>query len=82
MPLRKMIRVERVLEVTSLTRGSLYSLIKAGDFPKPRQIGPRLNAWFEDEIEQWQATRPEGLRSAENEAPLLRAVPRSGQVPA
>jgi prophage regulatory protein len=80
-PGRKVIRVQQVLEMTCLTRGTLYRYVKENSFPQPIQLGPRLNAWYEDEIAEWLATRPRGLHSAED-ARRLRSVPRPTRVPA
>ena len=33
-------------------------LEKAGEFPKRIQLGACRVAWFEDEVEQWKASRP------------------------
>jgi len=72
-PVRKFIRMPQVLEMTGLSRGTLYRYIREKSFPQPRQLGPRLLGWYLDEIEEWQATRPCGLHSAEDARRLRRA---------
>jgi prophage regulatory protein len=78
-PLRKVLRIHQVLELTGLTRGTVYRFVKEDSFPQPIQLGPKLLGWWEHEVEAWLATRPRGLHSAED-ARRLRSVPR--RVPA
>ena len=47
-------------------------LEKAGTFPKRIQLGTCRVAWFEDEVEDWKASRPE----QRNDRSLRRAEPR------
>lgn len=60
----QLIRRPEVLKLTGLSRGSIYRMIKAGDFPAPRQIGARAVAWLEPEIVAWVESRPSGTRPA------------------
>ena len=45
-------------EMTSLSTGNLKSLVRAGDFPKPRLLSARRVAWLTREVEEWCEARP------------------------
>ena len=45
-------------EMTSLSTGNLKTLVRAGDFPKPRQLSARRVAWLTREVEEWCEARP------------------------
>jgi len=66
--------MQRVIEKTTLSRGSVYRFVNDGSFPQPIQLGPKLQAWWEDEVDAWLESRPRGLHSAED----ARRVRRSG----
>jgi prophage regulatory protein len=40
------------------SRVQIWRDIRAGKFPAPIELGPNSVAWFEDEFEAWQASRP------------------------
>lgn len=40
------------------SRAQRYRDVRAGKFPPPIEIGPNRVGWFEDEIEEWLASRP------------------------
>lgn len=47
------LKIERVIEKTTLGRSSIYAFVKAGKFPPPVKMGPRHNGWVESEIDAW-----------------------------
>lgn len=49
----KIIRLKQVIELTSLSRSSIYSFIKQGVFPKPINLGANSVGWIESEIIDW-----------------------------
>lgn len=49
----KMLRLPRVIELTGLSRSSIYLRIKNNDFPHSISLGDRAVAWLECDIEQW-----------------------------
>ena len=55
--LDRLLNMAEVLEVTGLSRSSIYSLMRQGVFPEPLKVGPRAVRWRLSEIEEWQATR-------------------------
>lgn len=57
------LRLPEVKSVTGLSKSSLYSLIRANDFPAPVHLGPRTVAWVKSEVRQWAAARISKSRS-------------------
>ncbi|ABO23128.1 AlpA family transcriptional regulator [Shewanella loihica] len=49
----KLIKLKEVLEMTSLSKATLYRMIKLGAFPEQLSIGGRAVAWVEDEVLNW-----------------------------
>ena len=53
---KKLLRIDEVLEMTSLSRSKQWRLQKAGNFPaKVRLGGPNCRAvrWYRVEVEEW-----------------------------
>lgn len=53
----KFIRLQTVLEMTALSRTSLYRLMDANKFPKSIPLSGRSVAWVDVEVEDWIAER-------------------------
>ena len=53
----RLINVTDVLQLTSVSRGTLYLMMKAGEFPRPLQIGKRRVAWREAQVREWIESR-------------------------
>ncbi len=53
----RIIRVREVIEMTGLSRSSIYLLIKKGDFPAQVKLSTRSSGWFRREIKNWVDTR-------------------------
>lgn len=49
----RFLRLKEVRARVPLSRSSLYSRIKSGDFPKPINLGARAVAWLESDIDEW-----------------------------
>ncbi len=59
MPSRKIIRgYKRCSEATGKSRITIWRDVKAGTFPAPIELGPNSVGWYEDEINDWLASRP------------------------
>lgn len=59
------LRRRQVEKRVGLTRSPLYARIKAGDFPRPVQLGNgRAVGWIEAEIEAWLAEQIQKSRKA------------------
>lgn len=57
----RILRIEDVLEMTGLSRSSLYRRIKDGTFPEPLRLGgdaSRAVGWLEPEVIAWIASLP------------------------
>lgn len=52
-------REPKVKETTGLSKSTRWRLMKAGQFPKKVQLGPRAVGWRAEEIIQWCKERTE-----------------------
>ncbi|MCW4438868.1 AlpA family phage regulatory protein [Vibrio splendidus] len=50
---KKMIRLNEVINVTSLSCSVIYRMMEADEFPKNVSIGKRAMAWEESAVCQW-----------------------------
>lgn len=64
----KLIRLNQVLALTGLSRGTIYRLERAGSFPLRRRLGPNSVAWLEHEITAWLESRPAARETPSNRA--------------
>ena len=55
---RMFLRLPQVLRLTGLSRSTIYKWVNQGDFPKPKQLGPRAIAWDSEELANWSENRP------------------------
>lgn len=53
----KLLRLNQVLDRVGLSRSTLYALIKAGEFPRQRQLSARSVGWVEAEVNAWIASK-------------------------
>ena len=58
------IRLRQAIIKTGLSRSTIYTLIKQGDFPKQIQLSPRTMGFLESEIDEWIAGRIAASRVA------------------
>ena len=58
------IRLRQAILKTGLSRSTIYTLIKLGDFPKQIQLSPRTMGFLESEIDEWIAGRIASSRVA------------------
>jgi prophage regulatory protein len=49
---------QKVMQLTGLSRMTIYRLELAGEFPKRRQLSHNSVAWREEDISHWVDTRP------------------------
>jgi prophage regulatory protein len=52
---RQMLNEGQVLDIVPVGRTTLYSMVKAGRFPKGTYISPNRRVWFADDVARWQA---------------------------
>ena len=64
----KLIRLNQVLALTGLSRGTIYRLERTGSFPLRRRLGPNSVAWPEHEITAWMESRPAARETPSNRA--------------
>ena len=55
MMIKKIYRLPEVMDMTGLSRSSIYLRVSTDEFPKPVKIGRRAVGWPEDTIIAWQA---------------------------
>ena len=49
----KLLSLKGVIEMTSLSKSSIYRLVRAGQFPKSQHITAGRVVWRSDLISQW-----------------------------
>ena len=49
----KILRLPSIIELTGLSRSTIYLRISKGEFPAPVSLGERAVGWVESEINQW-----------------------------
>jgi prophage regulatory protein len=58
-PLERLLRISSVMEVTSLSKASIYRKLAEGTFPAPLKIGKSRVAWRQSAIAAWMAEQSE-----------------------
>ena len=53
--IKRIYRLPDVMNMTGLSRSSIYLRISTNEFPKPVKLGRRAVGWPEDTIIAWQA---------------------------
>jgi prophage regulatory protein len=53
----KHLRLPAVIDVTGLSRSTIYAMMSEGSFPRPVPLGKRLVGWPESAISKWLAAR-------------------------
>ena len=53
-----MLRLRSVLQMTALSKSTLYRLIKQGKFPPPLRLTQRAVRWRREEVTGWLKKRP------------------------
>ena len=49
----KLVRLDTVLEMTTLSTSTIYRLMKKGQFPRQIKISERSTRWVLEEIYEW-----------------------------
>ncbi len=49
----RLLKINEVIDRTSLSRSTIYALIEKGKFPSQRKLGPKCSRWVESEIDAW-----------------------------
>ncbi|MCE5360082.1 MAG: AlpA family phage regulatory protein [Acidithiobacillus sp.] len=45
--------LKQVVQATTLSKSTVYALIKAGKFPRPRKLLGSRTVWLEHEVQDW-----------------------------
>lgn len=53
----RILRIRAILELTGLSRSTLYRKIQDGSFPRQIKIAERCAGWREHEVRDWIAER-------------------------
>lgn len=69
MSVKKYLRASQIVELTGLSRATIYAMEKKGDFPKKIPLGARAVAWIESEIEAWLDERKLAIKTGREAKP-------------
>jgi prophage regulatory protein len=53
----KLLRIDEVLSIVGMKKGSLYRLARLGTFPSAIKLSARSSAWVEAEVLVWVTSR-------------------------
>ena len=51
------LRLPAVLELTGLSRTTIWRMVKRGEFPQPVALGARARGWRASEVQEWMNSR-------------------------
>jgi prophage regulatory protein len=54
----KLLRLKEVIDLTGLSRSTVYRYEASAQFPKRRRTGPNAIRWIDSEVLEWIASRP------------------------
>lgn len=49
----RLLRIEDVMQMTSLSRSYIYALAARDQFPKPLSLGRKCSRWRESDVLEW-----------------------------
>ncbi len=52
-PTVKLLRISEVASLTTISKQHIYTLARAGNFPKARKLGANTSVWLESEVVEW-----------------------------
>jgi prophage regulatory protein len=55
---QKIVRMDELITILGLSRATVNRYRKAGNFPKPIELGPHSIGFKREEIDAWIASRP------------------------
>ena len=55
---QRVIRIQELMQIISVSRTSIWRWVKSGDLPAPIAIGPNCVGWLSTEIHTWLESRP------------------------
>jgi prophage regulatory protein len=63
---RRILRRPGLITKTGLSYPTLWRYERDGKFPQRVQLGPNSVGWFEDEVDEWLASRQRGVLPVED----------------
>lgn len=66
----RFLRLPEVIEISGLSRSSIYERIKEGLFPANVSLGGRTVGWVEEEVLQWASDRVAESRPESEQLPV------------
>jgi len=45
-----LLKIQKVIELTTLSRSTIYRLVESGKFPRPVKLTTRTIGWVEEEV--------------------------------
>jgi prophage regulatory protein len=54
----RLLRIRQVLELTGLSRMTIYRMEREGRFPNRRRLGANSIAWLDEDVLAWMSSRP------------------------
>ncbi|HIL03077.1 MAG TPA: AlpA family transcriptional regulator [Candidatus Thioglobus autotrophicus] len=70
----KLIKLPEVIEITTLSRASIYRLIADGKFPKQVKLSTRACAWVEQDVLNWLNDRINSRCSSNNQQKFIPSI--------
>ena len=55
----KLLKIEDVVSMTSISRSAIYGMMKAGEFPNSRRVGAQAVRWRLSDVLDWIEALPE-----------------------
>jgi prophage regulatory protein len=52
------LKAKEVMELTGLSRVTIWRMERDGNFPRRVEISPRRIGWIKSELDEWAANRP------------------------
>lgn len=49
----ELIRIDKVSELTTISKSHIYTLCRNNKFPKPRKLGANTSVWLKADVIQW-----------------------------
>ena len=72
----KVLKLKNVINITALSRSTIYNKINEGIFPKPIQLGERAIGFLESEVQTFISLLVKGISKDEMRGAILNIVER------
>ena len=66
-------RCKDLSEILSMGQSTIYKMVKAGTFPKPVAITPKLTVWKREDIDDWMQVKTQGIDTS-NHTEIIMAI--------